>query len=671
MTEREFVERFSFDVTTDLLGEGGFGSVYRAYDNFEHEYVALKMQDVNPQYRELRLRNEYEKVQQFTHPYIARYKACYTLKTFKGETDIAVMKYYEAGSLDKLIAKGALSFEQRCIMLEHILEGVGFLHSRGIIHRDLKPQNILIVEHAGKYVPLITDFGISKQLDEGQSSAVSNSVLGGTRNYASPEQLKEATIRKNTDLWSFGIIAYQMFTGTLPFNCGTYSPTSEEGRSEYLRQVKSGILPDALNGVPEPWQTLIRSCLVVDSEKRIAHAEDGLDIIRGVVVEESLEVTVIEESVNTVINIPKQPVEEPIEDIVDEKKPVEQKAAPVVEKVLEKKPVVEEKPTVDKVADKKPIEDKKLTVDKAVEKKPIVEKSPIVEEREKKVKVAEKKHPKANRSMAKTGRYIGAAIASVLVVASIVVVYTFIAEKMSTNGSGEVKNKPVVETPSTYYVEKANGLSMKMIWVEGGTFEMGSKLYKDEKPIHNVTLDGYWMAETEVTRSQWNAVMLVPGQSNYPKRSVSYDEALEFCEKLSKLTGKHYTLPTEAQWEYAARGGNKSNGYNYSGSNQITDVSWYSSNSGNDVHAVKRLKPNELGLYDMSGNVWEWCLDYYGDYRAADATNPQGPRSGKDRVLRGGSYNRDATFSRVANRGNDLPTNKRSNNGFRVVCIPE
>lgn len=668
MTEREFVERFSFDVTTDLLGEGGFGSVYRAYDNFEHEYVALKMQDVNPQYRELRLRNEYEKVQQFTHPYIARYKACYTLKTFKGETDIAVMKYYEAGSLDKLIAKGALSFEQRCIMLEHILEGVGFLHSRGIIHRDLKPQNILIVEHAGKYVPLITDFGISKQLDEGQSSAVSNSVLGGTRNYASPEQLKEATIRKNTDLWSFGIIAYQMFTGTLPFNCGTYSPTSEEGRSEYLRQVKSGILPDALNGVPEPWQTLIRSCLVVDSEKRIAHAEDGLDIIRGVVVEESLEVTVIEESVNTVIDIPKQPVEEPIEDIVDEKKPVEQKAAPVVEKVLEKKPVVEEKPTVDKVADKKPIEDKKLTVDKAVEKKPIVEKSPIVEVREKKVKVAEKKHPKANRSMAKTGRYIGVTIAGILVVACIAVVYMFISSKMSNNGSGG-ESKTVVDT--SYYVENVNGISMKMIWVEGGTFRMGSNFNKFEEPIHNVTLSGYWMAETEVTRSQWSAVMGSGGKSNYPMRLVSYDEALEFCEKLSAMTGKRYTLPTEAQWEFAARGGNKSRGYNYSGSNQLTDVSWYSQNSKNEAHAVKGLKPNELGLYDMSGNVWEWCLDYYGDYRVTDVTDPQGPRSGKERVLRGGSCDGSATNCRVANRNCDLPTNKRSNNGFRVVCIPK
>ena len=670
MTEREFVERFSFDVATDLLGEGGFGSVYRAYDNFEHEYVALKMQDVNPQYRELRLRNEYEKVQQFTHPYIARYKACYTLKTFKGETDIAVMKYYEAGSLDKLIAKGALTFEQRCTMLEHILEGIGFLHGNGIIHRDLKPQNILIVEHAGKYAPLITDFGISKQLEEGQSSAVSNSVLGGTRNYASPEQLKESTIRKNTDLWSFGIIAYQMFTGTLPFNSGQYSPTSEDGRSEYLRQVKSGILPDALNGIPEPWQTLVRACLVVDSEKRIAHAEDGLDIIRGVVVEEPMEVTVIEESAETVIDIPKQPIEKPAEVVVEEKpaeveKVVAEKSAEVEKVAAEKSAVVE------KVAAEKPAIEKKPVVEEIVEKKPEVEKRSIAQKIDKRgeVKVVEKKQPKPNRPSAKVKRYLGTAIGGVLVITCIVVVYMFISGKMSTNGSAGKEVETVVNT--THYVEKANGLSMKMIWVEGGKFRMGSTVNKDEEPTHNVTLDGFWMAETEVTRSQWKAVMGEGGESNSPIRLVSYDEALEFCEKLSNLTGKHYTLPTEAQWEYAARGGNKSQNYNYSGSNQITDVAWYSVNSGSEAHAVKSLKPNELGLYDMSGNVWEWCLDYYGEYRASDATNPQGPRSGKERVLRGGGYDRGATYNRVTNRNCDLPTNKRSNNGLRVVCIPD
>ncbi|MBP3547654.1 MAG: serine/threonine protein kinase, partial [Alistipes sp.] len=281
MTEQQFIERYTYDAATDLLGEGGFGKVYRAYDNYEHEYVAIKMQDVNPQHPELRLRNEFDKVQQHVHRYIARYKDCYTLKSYRGETDIAIMKYYEAGGLDKLMVAGKLSRDMCFTMLENILEGIAFLHSNGIIHRDLKPQNILIVEHAGKYAPLITDFGISKQLAEGESSAVSNSVLGGTRAYASPEQLKESTIRKNTDLWSFGVIAYQMLAGELPFNSGTFSPTSEEGRQEQFRQMMSGVLPEKLRSIPEPWQRLIRECLVVDATKRLTHAEDCLEMVNG------------------------------------------------------------------------------------------------------------------------------------------------------------------------------------------------------------------------------------------------------------------------------------------------------------------------------------------------------------------------------------------------------
>ena len=286
MTEQQFIERYTYDAATDLLGEGGFGKVYRAYDNYEHEYVAIKMQDVNPQHPELRLRNEFDKVQQHVHRYIARYKDCYTLKSYRGETDIAIMKYYEAGGLDKLMVAGKLNRDMCFTMLENILEGIAFLHSNGIIHRDLKPQNILIVEHAGKYAPLITDFGISKQLAEGESSAVSNSVLGGTRAYASPEQLKESTIRKNTDLWSFGVIAYQMLAGELPFNSGTFSPTSEEGRQEQFRQMMSGVLPEKLRSIPEPWQRLIRECLVVDATKRLAHAEDCLEMVKSEVMEE-------------------------------------------------------------------------------------------------------------------------------------------------------------------------------------------------------------------------------------------------------------------------------------------------------------------------------------------------------------------------------------------------
>lgn len=279
MTQEEFIKRFSYDPINDLLGEGGFGRVYRAYDNYEHEYVAIKIQGVDPKYPETRLRNEVQKVQQYVHKNIARYKSWYTFSDYRGETDVAIMKFYNDGSLDKLIAKHNLPMDVRYGLLIEILEGIVFLHSQGIIHRDLKPQNILIVEHAGHYTPLITDFGISKQLAENESSAVSNSFLGGTRSYASPEQMAERSIRKNTDLWSFGIIAYQMFTGTLPFNCGSFSPSSEEGRQEHFRQMTSGLLPKAVEQIPQPWQSLIRSCLQVDNTRRVQHAEDCLMVL--------------------------------------------------------------------------------------------------------------------------------------------------------------------------------------------------------------------------------------------------------------------------------------------------------------------------------------------------------------------------------------------------------
>ena len=286
MTQQEFTERYRYDASLDLLGEGGFGRVYRAYDSYEHEYVALKMQVVNPAQPDLRLREEVEKVQQYHHRYIARYKDCYTFSTLNGEMDVAVMKYYQDGSLDKLIKSGKLSTEARYDLLLHILEGIAFLHSNGIIHRDLKPQNILIVEHNGEYTPLITDFGISKQIVQGENSAISTSLFGGTYSYVSPEQLKETTIRKNTDLWSFGIIAFQLLTGTYPFNCGSYSPTSQDGRQEQFRQMTSGNLPQEISNIAEPWQTLIRKCLVVDNNERIAHAEDAIIIVTsGEVVE--------------------------------------------------------------------------------------------------------------------------------------------------------------------------------------------------------------------------------------------------------------------------------------------------------------------------------------------------------------------------------------------------
>ncbi|MBE6203600.1 MAG: DUF1566 domain-containing protein [Rikenellaceae bacterium] len=279
MTQQEFTARYSYNPKSDQLGSGGFGSVYKAYDNEEDCFVALKIAAVDLQHPELRLRNEVAKAEHLKHKNVARYDACYTFPTLSGEMDIAVMRYYEHGSLDSFMRRGDLTLDERYDILTQILEGIAYLHSHGIIHRDLKPQNVLIVHHADKYIPKITDFGISKQLEDGESSLVSNSVLGGTRSYASPEQLCERTLRKNTDLWSFGVIAYNMLLGELPFTTGTFSASSDEGRSEQLRQVLSGKLPEGINHISEPWQSVIRGCLVVDGEKRLQHAEDCLGII--------------------------------------------------------------------------------------------------------------------------------------------------------------------------------------------------------------------------------------------------------------------------------------------------------------------------------------------------------------------------------------------------------
>ena len=226
------------------------------------------------------------------------------------------------------------------------------------------------------------------------------------------------------------------------------------------------------------------------------------------------------------------------------------------------------------------------------------------------------------------------------------------------------------------YVETINGLNLKMILVEGGTFAMGSNDdgYDDERPVHNVTLDSYYIGETEITQAAWRAIMGTnPSEytgDNRPVENVSWEDAQEFCKKLSELTGKKYVLPTEAQWEYAARGGNKSKGYTYSGSNTIGDVAVYSGNSVSGHSNVKSKKPNELGIYDMSGNVWEWCSDWYDDYSSSPQANPLGPSSGSYRVLRGGSWRSYASDCRVASRGRYNPSRLVNNYGFRIVCLP-
>ncbi len=236
----------------------------------------------------------------------------------------------------------------------------------------------------------------------------------------------------------------------------------------------------------------------------------------------------------------------------------------------------------------------------------------------------------------------------------------------------------------------------------GSSFESYSKFPEvqvPESPVHRVTLDDFSMSKYEITNKQYCAFLnekgnkseggvewidlkssdinkkrlgrytVEPRYEDHPVVYVSWYGARAYCTWLSSKIRKEVRLPTEAEWEYAARGGNKSKGYTYSGSNTLGEVAWYEDNSSWEVHKVGGKSPNELGLYDMSGNVWEWCSDWYGKdyYSSSPSRNPKGPSSGSSKVLRGGSWYNDASNCRVAYRRDSDPDYRFSNVGFRVA----
>ena len=225
---------------------------------------------------------------------------------------------------------------------------------------------------------------------------------------------------------------------------------------------------------------------------------------------------------------------------------------------------------------------------------------------------------------------------------------------------------------------RVKGVEYPMVYVSGGCFDMGatseqgSDADSDEQPVHRVTLSSYRIGKYEVTQELWEAVMgSNPSHfkgARHPVEMVSWDDCQRFINKLNELTGQNFRLPTEAEWEFAARDGNSSRGYKYSGSNNVDNVAWYSGNSGYTTHNVGTKSPNELGVYDMSGNVCEWCSDWYGEYSSASQTNPKGPGSGSNRVDRGGSWSNIARNSRVSIRYYSTPDNRYANLGFRL-CL--
>ena len=247
----------------------------------------------------------------------------------------------------------------------------------------------------------------------------------------------------------------------------------------------------------------------------------------------------------------------------------------------------------------------------------------------------------------------------------------------STSGTNVLSSSSSSPSGNTITIPVKNGISIEMVKVEAGSFNMGATPemqapYEVEKPVHRVTLtNNYYIGKYEVTQALWQAVM--GSNPSYfkgddlPVEQVSWNDCQDFISKLNAMTGKRFRLPSEAEWEYAARGGKKSRGYQYSDSNTLGDVAWYEGNSGSKTHAVGTKQPNELGIYDMTGNVYEWCQDWYGSYSSSPQTNPIGAVSGSSRVDRGGSWFFTAKHCRSSYRFNLTPGYRLNFLGLRLV----
>ena len=688
-----------------VLGQGSFGITYLASTTIKVEgplgsietpiKVAIKeffMRDINgreegtvtcsnqnglyDRYKEKFIK-EAQNLSKLKHRHIIK-----VLEVFEANnTYYYVMEFCEGGSLDDEIAKrGNLTEEETKRYARQIADALSYMHDNKMLHLDLKPGNAML---RGDGDVVLIDFGLSKQYDENGQPESSTTIGGGTPGYAPIEQSNYdgKGFPKTMDIYALGGTMFKMLTGKRPpeasiiLNCGF---PSEELRQQGVSEQTIGCIERSM------------SFRVADRPQSIA---DFLKLLDGEGVktqddDEATEIVGVERPKPTE---PKK--EEPKQELPNEQKPKKKKSKAWIFILLAiilggagylswralyiSAKYISAKYTAlmvegDNFLNTGQYEFARFRYETALK---LEEDHAILcdigilsgESRDKLALVQEKEQEAAQIAQAQKEAEAKQK-----------------AEAERKRKEEEAKRKAEQERLEKEKMKSqtftVNGVSFTMIKVEGGTFQMGatseqgSDTYDDEKPVHSVTLSDYYIGETEVTQELWEAVM-GSTLSNFKGSQksvgfVSWHDCKEFITKLNELTGKNFRLPTEAEWEYAARGGNKSKGYKYSGSNTIDDVAWYYDNSGNETHKVKTKLPNELGIYDMSGNVLEWCEDWYGDYSSGSQTNPTGPSSGSYRVHRGGSWHFIARGCRVSLRFNDNPDSRIMYNGLRL-CLSQ
>ena len=607
-----------------ILGQGGFGITYLAIQTGLERRVAIKEffmkecceRNADTHHVTMGTEGNRDTVKRFQDKFlkearhIAKLNHPHIVRIIdvfdENNTSYYVMEYAPNGSLaDKVKTQGALSEPVATRYILQVADALDFIHQKNMNHLDVKPGNIVLNEADDT---ILIDFGLSKQYDTTTGDQTSTTPLGISEGFAPMEQYKKGgvgTFTPETDIYALGATFFFLLTGTPPPSA---SDVNEDGVPIDKLRAK-GVSENAISIICQSMEGRKK-----DRMKQVRTFINGLK-------EEARYFTNAKNSskANDSTNTNGAHTDTP-------------KDSNAFDETI--------------VVDGKTNED---------------------------IQINERQRNKRKKSYS---------VVIVLVVAALLILiftllYAFIFGNNTQNNNNTVISHEHMDSVSAANeVFKVKDIEFRMIKVEGGTFTMGATSemenpYDDEKPTHQVTLSSYYIGETEVTQALWKAVMGSNPSAfkgdNLPVEKVSWNDCQTFISKLNALTGKRFRLPTEAEWEFAARGGNQSRHTQYSGSSRIDDVAWYDGNSGSKTHPVKTQQPNELGIYDMSGNVYEWCQDWYGSYSSYAQTDPTGAGSGSYRVIRGGSWYGSPRYCSSSNRVCITPGYLINDLGLRLV----
>ena len=665
------------------LGQGGFGITYLAENTLLLGKVAIKEfffkdyceRDDSTSCVTIPKSGNREIVERFKQKFIKEARTIFKLNhpnivrildVFEENgTAYYVMDYIEGESLGDMVKRrGAIPETEALGYVKDAASALEYIHSKNINHLDIKPGNLMKRKEDGKV--LVIDFGVAKQYDAVTSEGTTNTPVGISLGYSPMEQYSKngvQTFSPQSDVYALAATLFKLLTGNTP-------PESIK-------------IPEYGLPVAELQEKHVSRSVIFAIAMAMKGRHDRIQSIAEFISNLSGDATVV--------------ITDPAE-AERKRKEAEEKAAKEKAEVERKRKETEEKAAKEKVE----VERKR----KEAEEKAAKEKAEAERKRKETEEKAAKEKAKVERKRKETEEKATkkkATFVVTIVVVAIVAIWLMIpsnknkveeelakiTEVSYSNGISSNKNNveeelaKITEASYSKGILTVNGIKYNMVRVEGCTFRMGATSEQDrdtyeidigidiEDSVHSVTLSSYYIGKTEVTQALWKAVMgSNPSKfkgENLPVENVSWDDCQEFIRKLNSLTGQNFRLPTEAEWEFACRGGNNSLGYKYSGSDNIDNVAWYDGNSGDKTHPVATKSANELGIYDMSGNVWEWCCDWYEYYTSGAQTNPKGPESGSIRVHRGGSWIRDARYCRSSFRFNYFPTSRYCYLGLRLA----